>query len=320
MSVLVTGATGRLGQALVARLQAEGRDVRILTRRLYRAIALFGDGLRIHEWHPLSEEIPPAATAGVSVVAHLMGEPLAGRPTADKIERIRVSRLTATARLAAAFAGRRVRVVGASVPYLDGKARAEPIDESQPRGAAKSALESMAQAYEAALRAMAAEGASVAIVRLGLILAPEAGLSVPLRLADWRLGLGLENALIPAIDIEDAAALFGGLMDRSDLQGPVHGIAPQPLRGEDLMALLAEAAGRAPRVTLPRHLARRTLGELSPFFLNRSHVVPRRLIEAGAVFLHPDPKAGAARILAQRTAGSTLRLAMWPFARAPVAS
>ena len=320
MSVLVTGATGRLGQALVARLQAEGRDVRILTRRLYRAIAVFGDSLPIHEWHPLSEEVPPAATAGVSVIAHLMGEPLAGRPTADKIERIRASRLTATARLAAAFAGRQVRVVAASVPYLDGKAQADPIDESQPRGNATSALESMAQAYEAALEAMAAQGPSVAIVRLGLILAPEGTLSVPVRLANWRLGLDLAGSLIPAIDIEDAAALFGGLLDRSDLQGPVHGIAPEPLRGRDLMALLAVAADRAPRVRLPRRLAHRFVGELSPFLLNRSHVVPARLMQAGAVFLHPDPKASAARILASPAAPSARRLSMWPFARAPASS
>ncbi len=317
MGVLVTGATGRLGQALVARLQAEGRDVRILTRRLYRAIALFGDSLPIHEWHPFSEEIPPQAIAGVTTVAHLMGEPLAGRPTADKIERLRTSRLTAMARLAAAFAGQPVRIVAASFPCLDRIVRREPVDELEPRGKPKTALESMAQAYETALEAMASQGASVAIVRLGLLLAPDGTLSVPARLADWRLGLDLRRALIPAIDIEDAAALFGGLLDRNDLQGFVHGIAPKPLRGEDLMALLAAASGAMPHMKLPHRLARRTLGELMPFLLNGSHIVPRRLTEAGAVFLHPDPKTSVARILAQRTARSSRRLTVWPFARAP---
>ncbi len=316
MGVLVTGATGRLGQTLVARLQAEGRDVRILTRRPYRAIALFGDSLPIHEWHPFSEEIPAQAIAGVTTVAHLMGEPLAGRPTADKIERIRTSRLTATTRLAAAFAGRRVRVVAASVPSLDRIVRREPVDESEPRGKPKTALESMAQAYETALEAMASQGASVAIVRLGLLLAPDGTLSAPARLADWRLGLDLRRALIPAIDIDDAAALFGGLLDRNDLQGFVHGIAPEPLRGEDLMALLAAASGAMPRMKLPHRLARRAMGELMPFLLNGSHIVPRRLTEAGAVFLHPDPKTSVARILAQRTARSSRRLTVWPFARA----
>ena len=290
MGVLVTGATGRLGQALVARLQAEGRDVRILTRRLYRAIALFGDGLPIHEWHPLSEEVPPQAIDGVTAVAHFMGEPLAGRPTTDRIERIRTSRLTGTARLATAFARRRVRIVAASFPCLDRVVRRDPVDESEPRGKAKTTLESMAQAYEAALEAMSSQGASVAMVRLGLLLAPEGTLSAAARLADWRLGLDLRSALIPAIDIEDAAALFGGLLGRNDVQGFVHGMAPEPLRGEDLMALLAAASGAMPRVKLPDRLARRALGELTPFLLNGSHLVPRRLMEAGAVFLHPDPK------------------------------
>ena len=277
----------------------------------------FGDSLPIHEWHPFSEEIPPQAIAGVTTVAHLMGEPLAGRPTADKIERLRTSRLTAMARLAAAFAGQPVRIVAASFPCLDRIVRREPVDESEPRGKPKTALESMAQAYETALEAMASQGASVAIVRLGLLLAPDGTLSVPARLADWRLGLDLRRALIPAIDIEDAAALFGGLLDRNDLQGFVHGIAPKPLRGEDLMALLAAASGAMPHMKLPHRLARRTLGELMPFLLNGSHIVPRRLTEAGAVFLHPDPKTSVARILAQRTARSSRRLTVWPFARAP---
>lgn len=320
MSVLVTGATGRLGQVLVARLQAEGRDVRILTRRLYRALALFGDSVPIHEWHPLSEEIPPAATAGVSAVAHLMGEPLAGRPTADKIARIRTSRLTATARLAAAFAGRPVRIVAASLPYLDRAVRADAIDESEPRGTPKSSLEHMTQAHETALEAMGAQGASVAIVRLGLILAPQDTLSVPMRLAGWRVGLDLQDALIPAIDIEDAAALFGGLLDRTDLQGPVHGIAPEPLHGEDLMALLAAASGAMPRMKLLRRLAQSAMGEVSRFLFNRSHIVPRRLTEAGAVFLHPDPKASAGRILMHPAAASARSFSLWPFARTPASS
>lgn len=320
MSVLVTGATGRLGQALVARLQAEGRGVRILTRRLYRAIALFGDDLPIHEWHPLSEKVPPQAIDGVTAVAHVMGEPLMGRPTADKIERIRTSRLTATARLAAAVAGRRVRIVAASVPYLDRAVRPDPVDEFEPRGKPKTALESMAQDYEAALEAMSSQGASVAVVRLGLLLAPDGALSAAARLADWRLGLDLRSALIPAIDIEDAAALFGGLLDRDDVQGFVHGIAPEPLRGEDLMALLAAASGAMPRVKLPHRLAHRTVGNLMPFLLNGSHIVPRRLMQAGAVFLHPDPKASVARILAERAASSTRRRSLWPVAKAPESS
>lgn len=313
MSVLVCGATGRLGQALVARLEAAGRSVRVLTRRPYRAMVLFGERVPMFEWHPLSEDIPAEATAGVTAVVHLMGESLSGRPTKDKLERIRISRVTATARLGGAFAGRPVRVVAASVPYLDRRPGRDSIDESEPRGIAKSALENMAQAHEAALEALSAQGARVVIVRLGLILAAEGVLPLLARLADRPLGLGLHGALIPAIDIEDAAALLESLLDRPDLEGPLHGVAPEPLRGEDLMALLAAAAGRTPRMIVPQRLIRRSVGEFAPFLTNRSRVVPRRLAEAGAVFLHPDPKASVARILMRDQPQPTKPARTWKF-------
>jgi NAD dependent epimerase/dehydratase family enzyme len=313
MSVLVTGATGRLGQALVAHLLAEGRSVHILTRRPFRAATLFGDAVAIHEWHPLSEDVPIDALAGVTAVAHLMGEPFWGRASADKLQRIRQSRLTPTRRLVAGIAGRAVRLVAASVPCLGPHATDVQVEDGQPHSGSGTALGAVAREYEEILGAYGVQGASVAVVRLGLLLG--LGSDGPLqRLAGLarRFRLPLEGSRIPVIDVEDAAALFAGLLDRTALQGALHGVAPEPLRGEDLIACIAQASGKRPRLRLPRPLIRRSLGEFSAFLVNRAHVAPTRLLEAGATFRHPDPRMSLARALGNC---SETAPGLWPLAR-----
>ena len=74
MKVLVTGASGLIGSALVARLAAGGHEVVRLTRAEPRGPGEF-------RWDPAAGEIDPAALDGVDAVVHLAGETVAGRWT-----------------------------------------------------------------------------------------------------------------------------------------------------------------------------------------------------------------------------------------------
>lgn len=77
MRVLVTGASGRLGRAALPQLQAEGYDVRAMSRRprpdstgVEWVVADLATGMGI-----------PAAVAGVDVILHLASAPYKGRDT-----------------------------------------------------------------------------------------------------------------------------------------------------------------------------------------------------------------------------------------------
>lgn len=322
MTVLVTGATGDLGGRLVARLLAEGHTVRILTRRPFMAHRQLGDQVAIHEWHPGVEPAPREALDGIETVIHLMGAPLGGRGGAETAARARESRIKATARLREGFGGRRWRLIVASVVEGSDDAGAILSDANQESvtvlrqsgGPPKPFLAMAMRAAEREAEAARAAGASVAIVRLGLLLSPGGPLARLVALAAAGFHPDLSRSLIPVIDPDDAAAMLAGLVSRPDIEGIIHGVAPEPLAGADLSALLAKVAQLPIRLPAPRMLVQRRVGLLAPLLYNRSRIVPQRLMDIGAGFQHPDPRECTAVAIAAILAARPERMA-WRTAR-----
>ncbi|MBY5385309.1 NmrA family NAD(P)-binding protein [Rhizobium leguminosarum] len=81
--ILVTGATGRLGQLIVERLVAQNRTVRILTRRPEAARDLFGATVQIFAGEFADRISLDAATQGVDRL--LLLSPISERLAADQI-------------------------------------------------------------------------------------------------------------------------------------------------------------------------------------------------------------------------------------------
>ena len=80
MRVLVTGASGRLGRAVVPQLQAKGYDVRAMSRRSRSSttgvewvVADLATGAGV-----------PDAVAGVDVILHLASAPYSGQPSTKR--------------------------------------------------------------------------------------------------------------------------------------------------------------------------------------------------------------------------------------------
>ena len=76
MRLLVTGASGLIGSALVRSL-ADQHEVVRLTRSEPQGTGEF-------RWDPMAGEIDPEALEGVDAVVHLAGETVAGRWTKSK--------------------------------------------------------------------------------------------------------------------------------------------------------------------------------------------------------------------------------------------
>jgi NAD dependent epimerase/dehydratase family enzyme len=285
MRILITGATGSLGQRTVAAALAQGHDVAIVTRRPFLAQQLFGDSVTHHEWHPVHEAFPVAALEGGQGIIHLAGEALAGRPYRHRSRLVEASRRIMIERLGEAIAGRPLAIVAVSMLR-------------PPTGA----LETSADRLDADLIALGRHGARVAVVQLGLVAGDGPVIEALVALARAGLVPDLRGAIVPAIDADDAAAMMIGLLGMPDQDGLIAAAAPVPVSGEALADLLRGACRTGLRIPVPMALAARYLGPAAPLFAGRTPVVPTRLIAAGARFAAPDPMASLASAIKSRVA------------------
>ena len=97
MKILISGATGLIGSALMPALRANGHDVKTLSRRAS------ADHFTPF-WLPERDQIELGAGGTFDAVIHLAGETVAQRWTVEARRRIRDSRVRGTELLSKALA------------------------------------------------------------------------------------------------------------------------------------------------------------------------------------------------------------------------
>lgn len=297
LKVLVAGASGLVGTALCAFLDAGGHEVVRLGRR--------GPG---PTWDPGAGRLDSAALDGVDAVVSLQGAPIAeGAWTDERRAEIRSSRVDGTALLARAMAGRadrpRVWVSGSAVGIYGDGGEAE-LDESAPAGAGF--LAEVGREWEAATAPAEAAGVRVVRLRTGLVLSAAGGLLGAL-LPVFRAGgggpVGPGTQHQPWIHLDDLiGAIHHALWDEA-LTGPLNGVGPAPCPQRDFARTLARVVGRPALVPAPAFAMRAALGrqKADELILAGQRAVPRRLQQAGFRFLFPELE-GALRFELGQTA------------------
>src|SRR5687767_1050759 len=99
MEITITGATGRIGIALVEALQRRGDRVTVLSRDPARAKEKLGGSVEAAAWDPKAGPAPAEALAGRDAVIHLAGEDVGQRWSAKVKQEILESRETGTRNL-----------------------------------------------------------------------------------------------------------------------------------------------------------------------------------------------------------------------------
>ena len=306
MTILITGGTGLLGRAVVQSLVDQGVRPRVVTRRPHRALEYFDHRVTAFEWHPRTEPLPAPALEGVERIIHLMGEPLAGPLSRTKRDRIAASRRGGTRHIAEALR-HPVHLILASSTAVYGYGEGPALTEASTVQPPKNKLALALLACEEEALQLRDRGSTVTVVRLGHIIAP-GGFTAPLmrlhrRGITWRDTH--PDAAIPAIDHADAVALIGWIAQSRPLAGPIHAVAPSPLRSAELKKLLLEASARRTLASLPRWALRSRLGLLADAICSRQQITPQRALDAGFVFSRPDPLESVRALLGEAgTAGA----------------
>lgn len=294
MRVVVTGATGTLGRALVRELQARGDEVTVLTRDEQHAAETL-PGTVVFGWlRPSSEPAPAEAFAGRDAVVHLAGEPIAQRWTDDAKRRIRASREQGTRNLvtglrAAAEPRPRVLVSQSAIGWY-GPHGDEPVDESTP-AAEGDFLADVVAAWEREARAAEELGMRVALMRTGVVLSDSGG-ALEKMLPPFKLGVGGPVAggkqYVPWVHEDDVVGAMLFCLDDDRASGPVNLTAPEPVTNRELSKALGHVLARPAITPVPGFAVKLLYGEMASIVTTGARVLPRKLEELGYRFRRPD--------------------------------
>jgi uncharacterized protein len=294
MHILLTGATGFVGQSLVPALLAGGHSLAAWVRSPGRAAEQLGPRVELVATAG-GQAAMDAAVARADAVVNLAGEPVIGpRWTAARRQALWDSRVETTRRIVAGIARdpRPRALVSTSAVGFYGDTGDRAVDEDA--GPGEGFLADLCQAWEAAAHAAEPHGARVCLVRVGLVLGRGGGVLGSM-LPAFRLALGgpLGGGAqwFPWIHLDDLVGLIAAAVREPQYVGPVNAVAPGIVTQKEFARALGAALHRPAVVPVPAFALRLALGEAASALLSGQRVEPRRTQALGFRFAFPalDP-------------------------------
>lgn len=289
MRILISGAGGLIGKALLQRFETSGHDVfRLVRRPPTRAGEL--------EWDPESGRLDPRLMDGIDAVINLSGAEIAGRPwTRSYIERLYSTRLRSTRTLTSAMRAvdhpPAVFLSQSGSGYY-GEGGSNVLDENTPSGS--NLMADICRRWEEAA-STAPDGTRTVLTRTGVVLSPRGGalekILIPLRFgAGGALGSGRQ--WWPWITLADNVRVMEFLLS-ADCRGPVNVCAPEAATLQQLIDAIGGRLNRPTSFNVPAPLLKAIMGQLaSNLLLASARMEPAALLKAGFKFEHPTVPDG----------------------------
>lgn len=287
MQIAVTGSTGMIGRALVARLEAEGHELTPLVRPESDPTR---EGI---PWSPAEGELDGPRLEGFDAVVHLAGENINQRWTEGTKERILKSRIQGTRLLAetlAELAAPPEVLVSASAVGYYGDRGDEWLTEDA--GPGDLFISEVCRRWEAASRPAAENGVRVVNTRTGIVLSEEGG-ALPQMLPPFKVGLGGHlgsgDQWLSWVTREEFVDVVEHLLVTHSLEGAVNVCSPEPVTNRTFTDALGSVLGRPTVTWVPAFAVRLMFGQMGEELLLASdRVRPAKLEESGYEWRHRE--------------------------------
>jgi uncharacterized protein (TIGR01777 family) len=290
VKVLLTGATGFVGSHLDPVLAAHGHVVRRVSRR---------PGADF-DW---SDSSLARGVRETDAVIHLAGEGIFDRRwSAKRKELLYSSRIETTRKLAKLCAERKPSAfLTASAIGWYGTSDTAEFDERSPHG--NDFLANLCTDWEEATEAAVEAGVRVCRARIGVVLHPGGG-AISKMLPFFRLGvggpLGSGRQWVSWVHLDDLCSIFRFLLEDEKARGSFNATAPNPVTMRAFARALGRALHRPSALPVPKPVLRVALGEVAETLTTGQLVIPRRTLEAGFRFAHPEIDEALASLFDRR--------------------
>ncbi len=296
MKLVVSGASGLLGSALVPALEADGHEVlRLVRREPESAVEI--------EWDPARGSLDARALAGVDAVVNLSGANLDVRWTEKRKRELVDSRVDTTGLLARTMASAEskpsVFLVAGGVGIYGDRGDEILTEESE---LGSGFLAGLGKAWEAAAEPARAAGIRTVNFRQGVVLSRKGG-ALAKMLTPFKLGLGGRvgngKQWWSWVSLDDVVNAYRLALD-SELRGPVNLMSPNPATSAQFTKALGRALGRPTVFPLPGFAVKTLFGERGEaVLLEGQRALPARLLDGGHAFEYPELDPALERALAE---------------------
>lgn len=291
MTVLITGATGLIGQEIVKQCHAQGITVHYLTTSKSKLNK--EENYKGFYWNPNANEIDHNCFNGVSAIVNLVGASISKRWTNSYKKQILDSRTKTAKLLQDTIIKHKYEVdyvVSASAIGVYPTSLTNYYEEDSTK-VSKTFLGEVVEQWEGVVDGFKTLGSKVAKVRIGLVLAKDGG-ALPEIVKPIRYGAGAVfgdgKQWQSWIHVQDLASIFMHAL-QYQLEGIYNGVAPNAVTNKELTKVAASVLKR-PLIlpNIPRFVMRLVLGEMHILLFESQRVSSQKIEDKGFNFTYAN--------------------------------
>ena len=287
MTILITGATGLVGQELVNLLLQNGYTIHYLSTSKSKLVSQ--NNYKGFFWNPKKSEIDTNALTGVEVIIHLAGASVAKKWTTAYKEEIIESRVLSTQLLYKTLqknSHQVKQIISASAVGIYPDSLTDIYHETD-LDIDVSFLGNVVKQWENEVSQFEKLEIIVSKIRIGIVLAKNGGaLQEMAKPIQYGVGaaFGSGEQYQSWIHIQDLVAIFQFVME-NQLTGVYNGVAPYPVTNSELTKAIAKTLGKPlffPNI--PKFVMKLILGEMHQILFSSQHVSCRKLLDENFQF------------------------------------
>ncbi|MQP24864.1 TIGR01777 family protein [Flavobacterium sp. LMO8] len=287
MTVLITGATGLVGQELVNLLLQNGYTIHYLSTSKSKLVSQ--NNYKGFYWNPKNAEIDTNALTDVEVIIHLAGANVAKKWTTAYKEEIIESRVLSTQLLYKTLqknSHQVKQIISASAVGIYPDSLTDIYHETD-LDIDVFFLGNVVKQWENEVSQFEKLEIIVSKIRIGIVLAKNGGaiqeMAKPIK---YGVGaaFGSGEQYQSWIHVQDLVAIFQFVMENR-LPGIYNGVAPYPVTNSELTKVIAKTLGKPLFLpNIPKFVMKLILGEMHQILFSSQHVSCRKLLDENFQF------------------------------------